>query len=159
MAERVSFLGNRSALSVAVTVPVDEDDPAAGAENTLDFGDCVDPGELVIRHRTENAIEFAIVERESVSPTSASGFVQNVGAAMTLVEGCRDLSETERRTLETAVDRGYFESPREASLGDLADEFGVSKTAVSKNLRRAEGKTMGRVSEALSEMDEEDEGA
>lgn len=64
MAEAVSFLARRAADPVAVSVPVDEDDPAAGAENTLDFGDCVDPGELVIRHRTENAIEFAIVERE-----------------------------------------------------------------------------------------------
>jgi predicted DNA binding protein len=101
----------------------------------------------------DRANELDVVERKSVAPMT-SGFVQNVGAAMTLVEGCRDLSETERRTLEAAVDRGYFESPRGASLGDLADEFGVSKTAVSKNLRRAEGKAMGRVSEALSEMDE-----
>ena len=107
----------------------------------------------------DRANEFDVVERESVSPASATGFVQNVGAAMTLVEGCRDLSETERRTLEAAVDRGYFESPRGASLGDLAEEFGVSKTAVSKNLRRAEGKTMGRVSEALSEMDAGDDTA
>ena len=103
----------------------------------------------------DRANEFDVVERESVSPASVSGFVQNVGAAMTLVEGCRDLSETERRTLEAAVDRGYFESPRGASLGDLAEQFGVSKTAVSKNLRRAEGKAMGRVSEALAELDEE----
>jgi predicted DNA binding protein len=101
----------------------------------------------------DRANEFDVVERERVSPHSVTGFVQNVGAAMTLVEGCRDLSPTERRTLEAAVDRGYFESPRGASLGDLAEQFGVSKTAVSKNLRRAEGKTVSRVTEALEDLE------
>jgi predicted DNA binding protein len=99
------------------------------------------------------ANEFDVLEREEVSLSSLAGFVRNVGAAMTLVEGCRELSPTERRTLEAAVDGGYFESPREASLGDLAEEFGVSKTAVSKNLRRAEGKTVSRVTDALEELE------
>jgi predicted DNA binding protein len=101
------------------------------------------------------ANELDVVEREEVSLRALNGLVQNVGAAMTLVEGCKNLSETERRTLEHAVDSGYFEAPRGTSLGDLAEHFGVSKTAVSKNLRRAEGKTIGRVTEALSELDEE----
>lgn len=35
--------------------------------------------------------------------------VKNAGAAMTLIEGCRDLSETGRETLETAVQRAVRE--------------------------------------------------
>jgi predicted DNA binding protein len=103
----------------------------------------------------ERANDFEVVERETVGLADLDGFVRNVGAAMTLIQGCRDLSETERRTLEAAVERGYFETPREATLGDLADEFGVSKTAVSKNLRRAQGKAMPPVTRALEEMGEE----
>lgn len=102
---------------------------------------------------TEN--DFDVVERTELSLADVNGFVGNVGAAMTLVEGCRDLSDTERRTLETAVDEGYFQSPRGATLGDLADEFGVSKPAVSKALRRGEGKLLERAMDALSELDDE----
>jgi predicted DNA binding protein len=97
--------------------------------------------------------DFSVVTREEIDLADLTGFVQNVGAAMTLIQGCRDLSDTERRTLETAVDGGYFQSPRNASLTALAEEFGVSKTAVSKNLRRAQSKTLGRVVDAMRDLD------
>jgi len=101
---------------------------------------------------TEN--DFSVVERSDLSLADVNGFVRNVGAAMTLVEGCRDLSATERETLETAVSEGYFESPRDATLSDLADRFDVSKPAVSKTLRRGEGKLLGRAVDALDDIDD-----
>jgi predicted DNA binding protein len=73
----------------------------------------------------------------------------------TLIEACRGLTATERETLEAAIERGYFESPREDTLGDLAEAFGVSKTAVSQNLRRAERKTLSRLVDALDRLDRE----
>jgi len=94
--------------------------------------------------------EFAVLERSAASVPDRAG---NAGAAMTLIEGCRDLSETERETLEEAVSSGYFESPRDATLGTLAEEFGVSKPAVSKNLRRGERKMIERVIAALEDID------
>jgi len=99
--------------------------------------------------------EFDVVARESADLPDLQSLVQNAGAAMTLIEGCRDLSETERETLERAVSDGYFQSPRSATLGNLADEFGVSKPAVSKNLRRGQRKMIERVVEALDELDED----
>ncbi|MFD1512780.1 helix-turn-helix domain-containing protein [Halomarina rubra] len=99
--------------------------------------------------------EYDVVSRDPVDITELSGFVQNVGAAMTLVEGCRDLTPRERETLEAAVDGGYFDSPRGETLGTLADRFDVSKPAVSKTLRRGQAKTMARITQALDEMDEE----
>lgn len=36
-----------------------------------------------------------------------------------------------------ALERGYFSVPRDAQIGDLADELGVSTNAVSQRLRRA----------------------
>ncbi len=98
--------------------------------------------------------EFDVLERESVTLPSMNDIVQNAGAAMTLIDGCRDLSDVERTTLETAANEGYFESPRQTTLGGLAEEFGVSKPAVSKNLRRGQQKMVERVVDALSDLDE-----
>jgi predicted DNA binding protein len=47
-----------------------------------------------------------------------------------------DLTETQRETLEVALEEGYFEIPRGITLAALADELGVSDTAVSQRLRR-----------------------
>lgn len=46
------------------------------------------------------------------------------------------ITETQRETLVTALERGYYEVPRRINLVDLADEIGVSDTAVSQRLRR-----------------------
>lgn len=97
--------------------------------------------------------EYAVMERREPNAPDLQGFVQNVGAAMTLIEGCKDLSEVERETLETAASKGYFESPRNATLSTLADEFDVSKPAVSKNLRRGQRKMLKRVVEAMNELE------
>jgi len=97
--------------------------------------------------------DFSVLSREDTSIPEISELMSNAGAAMTLINGCRELSETERETLETAVEGGYFESPRGATLGDLADEFDVSKPAASKNLRRAERKLIDRVVDALGELE------
>ena len=98
--------------------------------------------------------EFDVLERDPVELADLQEFVQNAGAAMTLIDGCRDLSTTERETLEAAVSEGYFESPRSATLGTLAERFGVSKPAVSKNLRRGQQKTLERIVEAIDELGE-----
>lgn len=36
----------------------------------------------------------------------------------------------------TALDRGYYDIPRTIDVGGLAEEFGVSRQAVSERLRR-----------------------
>ncbi|MBO4246294.1 helix-turn-helix domain-containing protein [Halomicrobium sp. IBSBa] len=97
--------------------------------------------------------EYEVVERTDTSLPEMGDLVQNAGAAMTLIEGCQDLSDTERETLEAAVSSGYFETPRDATLGSLADEFGVSKPAVSKNLRRGQRKMIHRVVTALDDIE------
>lgn len=51
-----------------------------------------------------------------------------------------DLSERQLDTAEIAVKRGYYEKPREASLADLAEEFDVSKSAISQRLTQVERK-------------------
>lgn len=97
----------------------------------------------------DNDNEFDVLDRSAASFPSEA----DAGAAMTLIEGCRDLSDTERETLEEAVSAGYFQSPRDATLGSLAEEFDVSKPAVSENLRRGERKMIQRVIDALDDME------
>jgi predicted DNA binding protein len=99
--------------------------------------------------------EFEVVARDPVQETETSGFLENVGAAMTLIQGCQELTDAERETLEAAVDEGYFRSPRGATLGDLADEFDVSKPAISKRLRRGQEKAVSRIVEAMDDLDDE----
>lgn len=46
------------------------------------------------------------------------------------------LTETQRQTLQFALDAGYFDVPRGTNLVDLATDLGISDTAVSQRLRR-----------------------
>jgi predicted DNA binding protein len=98
--------------------------------------------------------EYDVVEREEVQFPELQQLIQNAGAAMTLIEGTQDLSDVERETLEYAVDDGYFETPRDATLGELADEFDVSKPAVSKNLRRGQERLLEHVMEANEALED-----
>jgi predicted DNA binding protein len=49
----------------------------------------------------------------------------------------RSLRSEQREVLELAVERGYFETPREVTLDELADQLGVPRSTVSYRLRRA----------------------
>ena len=50
------------------------------------------------------------------------------------------LTPKQRRGLELAVVRGYFDGDRDVRLSDLADELGISKSALSQRLRTAQAK-------------------
>lgn len=56
-----------------------------------------------------------------------------------------DLTPDQREALVLAVKRGYFTSPREVSLGELAEEFGISQQAISKRIRQANEKVLREV--------------
>lgn len=53
------------------------------------------------------------------------------------------LTDLQRETILAALDVGYFSVPREATLEDLAEEMGVSDTAVSQRLRRGLSTLLG----------------
>ncbi|MFC7234681.1 helix-turn-helix domain-containing protein [Halosegnis marinus] len=48
------------------------------------------------------------------------------------------LAEGQRRVLEAAVDHGYYDTPRECTLTELADRLDMAKSTVSETLHRAE---------------------
>ncbi|ELZ80351.1 helix-turn-helix domain-containing protein [Haloferax larsenii] len=49
----------------------------------------------------------------------------------------RTLSNKQLDALQLAFERGYFETPKEASLSEIAAELGISEQALSQRLRRA----------------------
>lgn len=54
------------------------------------------------------------------------------------------LSESQERVVQTAIKRGYYESPRECSLADIADELDRATSTVGETLQRAERKIIKR---------------
>jgi len=46
------------------------------------------------------------------------------------------LTDAQRETLQMALDTGYFEVPRGATLQELSNELGISDNAVSQRMRR-----------------------
>lgn len=53
-----------------------------------------------------------------------------------------ELTDEQREALELALEKGYFEVPRRATLSDLAADLDVSQQAVSERLRRGTHKVM-----------------
>ena len=98
--------------------------------------------------------EFAVESRDTISIDDFLDLVRNVGSAKQLLDSCRDLTAVERATMKQAYSRGYFRSPRDATLSTLADEFDVSCSAVSKNLRRGQDKLIGSAVEVFEDETE-----
>ncbi|WP_185715470.1 helix-turn-helix domain-containing protein [Halocatena pleomorpha] len=97
--------------------------------------------------------DFKIETRNDTSFEEYLDVIQHIDAAKGFLDVCRELSDTERQTLEVAVERGYFRTPRDATLETLTDVFDISKTGVSKNLRRAERKVLSRAVSLFSSVD------
>jgi predicted DNA binding protein len=51
-------------------------------------------------------------------------------------QGSYGLTDEQLAALTLAYERGYFDEPREVSLSEVADEIGLSSTAMSGRLRR-----------------------
>ena len=54
-----------------------------------------------------------------------------------------ELTETQREALILAYERGYFDTPREASLEEVADELGITQQSLSSRLRRGHRRLIG----------------
>ena len=52
------------------------------------------------------------------------------------------LTERQERLLRAAVDEGYYDTPRECSLTELAEEVGIAKSTCSETLHRAESRVV-----------------
>lgn len=50
------------------------------------------------------------------------------------------LTQSQEEIIEQAIQMGYYDTPRQCSLTDLAEEVGRAKSTISETLHRAEGK-------------------
>ncbi|WP_135822138.1 helix-turn-helix domain-containing protein [Halostella litorea] len=73
----------------------------------------------------------ASVSLERIRTDPAAGGPRADGVALTAKQ---------REVLSLAIEAGYYEQPREASLSDLADELDVTPSAVSQRLNAVERK-------------------
>ena len=53
------------------------------------------------------------------------------------------IPDRQRELLTLALERGYFEIPRNVTLDELAEEMDITKTTASNHLRKAEQRVMG----------------
>ena len=97
--------------------------------------------------------ESAVDEKTSIDIVDYHEIMQNLESVRDLLTGLWDLTDRERETLLAAVEGGYFETPRGANLGELADEFDISKNATSKNLRRSQRKVLEQLIALMDEAD------
>lgn len=110
---------------------------------TVDDGQLVVSGYVANRKRL-NAITDALAEsddrwrlRRLTTLERSQDFGENLSPG---ILADLALTEKQRRTVRTAVEMGYYRTPREASLGDLAAELGVSRSALSQRLNAVESK-------------------
>lgn len=62
----------------------------------------------------------------------------------------RLLTDRQRRLLLAAVDHGYYDTPRDCTLTELAAELDVSKSSLSETLHRAEGAVVKHYASGLT---------
>lgn len=105
-------------------------------------------------------ISVAVPDREELAIVVAA--LRDRGATVRL-KRISSAAETERRLLEldadaitdkqreavhAAVEAGYYDTPRDADLSDLAAELGVSRSAVSQRLTAVESKLVDELARA-----------
>lgn len=100
---------------------------------------------LPANHRLADLVEDLREVSHSVRVLRILDFREDDVVAQTADVDLSRLTEKQRATLETAVERGYFESPPEVSLAELSDEFDVSESALSQRLARAERTVLGQL--------------
>lgn len=75
-----------------------------------------------------NDIPIAITAVHAMLPIQGEGY---------------ELTETQREALILAYERGYFDTPRESSLDEIANELGITQQSLSSRLRRGHRRLIG----------------
>lgn len=57
------------------------------------------------------------------------------------------ITDKQREAIRIAVENGYYETPRRATLGDLAEQLDISRSAVSQRLTAVESKMIYKLVE------------
>lgn len=86
----------------------------------------------------QRAIESAQTAAEGV-PDSVAVDIEAVGGQRVAPEMPADrLADRQREALSVALDLGYYETPRRATIADIARELGCATSTAAEHLRKAE---------------------
>lgn len=80
------------------------------------------------------------VSLKSIASTDGSGFEENCSVDITA------LTKKQREAVYHAQNMGYYDPTSDVSLGELADRIGISTSALSQRLQRAEGNLIRQLS-------------
>lgn len=96
---------------------------------------------LTIRNGWVIVETFTSQEKLSELKTAleSNGVTYDIVSVTSLADPTTLLTDRQHRVLSEAFSRGYYESPRECSLTDLAAALEISKSTASDILHRAEG--------------------
>lgn len=100
-------------------------------------------GSLVVVVTVQNRSELRqlIEDLRSVDAMLSVDWLVNGGEDRSTTEiDVNSITTKQQEALETAIDEGYYETPRETDLKDLAEELGISESAASQRLNTAEMK-------------------
>lgn len=81
------------------------------------------------REAAQQVWDFAVAEDIDIDLVRINEYT-SIGS------GDYGLTDAQQEAILAALDAGYFEEPRAASLGDVADELGISQPAAGGRLRR-----------------------
>lgn len=97
----------------------------------------------------DGGVRFAVVgeatalnEALAARPDSVRVDVEGVGEYEGRPRAAADLTARQRETLRAAVETGYYEVPREATVEAVAEAVDLASSTVSEHLRKAEAAVM-----------------
>jgi predicted DNA binding protein len=93
-----------------------------------------------VRGDTQEAIAAF---RKRCQENDISITISTVHALLPIQGDSYKLTETQREALVLAHERGYYDTPREASLEEIADELGITQQSLSSRLRRGYRRLVG----------------
>jgi len=82
------------------------------------------------------------------------GIEFDVASVRQEVETQQLLTPKQRDLLTTAVEEGYYDTPRDCTLTELAEVSGIAKSTCSETLHRAEEKVVKQFAEQLAPVEE-----
>jgi len=105
---------------------------------------CVFIGPTIVRDGVEDWQIMAPSRKElqkaiaNLEGHAEIAYIRSSGA----VHSNEGLTERQASALATAIETGYFDSPRKASIEDIANRMGISASTAVEHLRKAEKKVL-----------------
>jgi len=116
------------------------------------------PLEMPFEIQDGNAVWEVTAPNDRLSELGSQ--LESFGISFTVEHVCQHLSEgqlltgRQRRIVRTAIEEGYYDTPRDCSLTALAEKLDIAKSTASETLHRAEERIIKRYAEQFEDVPE-----